>query len=115
MSATLSPSFPDSAPDRTPAGAAIRFEAVEKVWLRRDGGSFAALKGVTLDVPAGAIRAKTGWISEVYSLAGYMNLPSGGQLTFAFFVVGTVQPANREQLDAISAAAYRCGEQLADW
>lgn len=73
------------------------------------------LQGRLGDVPAGAIRAKTGWINEVYSLAGYMNLPSGGQLTFAFFVVGTVQPANREQLDAISAAAYRCGEQLADW
>jgi len=66
-------------------------------------------------VPAGAIRAKTGFIDDVYGLAGYLTGPDGEQLTFAFFVVGRVAPANRDSLDSLTAAAYGCGARLAGW
>lgn len=66
-------------------------------------------------VPGGAIQAKTGWINEVYALAGYMTAADGSTLTFAFYVVGQVTPANRDVLDQITAQAYACGSGLADW
>ncbi|MFD0997390.1 D-alanyl-D-alanine carboxypeptidase/D-alanyl-D-alanine-endopeptidase (penicillin-binding protein 4) [Pseudoclavibacter chungangensis] len=72
------------------------------------------LPGTTV-VPPGAIDAKTGWIEEVYGLAGYMTLESGRTLTFAFYVVGPVSLANRDVLDSIASQAYGCGEELADW
>lgn len=69
----------------------------------------------TSGVPGGAIRAKTGFINEVYGLAGFIDAADGAKLTFAFYVVGTVSPANRDVLDAIAADVYRCGGALADW
>ncbi|WP_181062626.1 D-alanyl-D-alanine carboxypeptidase/D-alanyl-D-alanine-endopeptidase [Pseudoclavibacter sp. RFBG4] len=69
----------------------------------------------SLGVPPGAITAKTGWINEVYGLAGYMTAADGSRLTFAFFVVGAVTPANRDALDTIAARAYSCGASLANW
>lgn len=66
-------------------------------------------------VPGGAIQAKTGWIDEVYALAGYMTAADGSTITFAFYVVGQVTPANRDVLDQIAAQAYACGASLADW
>ncbi|MBF4552250.1 D-alanyl-D-alanine carboxypeptidase/D-alanyl-D-alanine-endopeptidase [Pseudoclavibacter sp. VKM Ac-2888] len=69
----------------------------------------------SLGVPPGAITAKTGWINEVYGLAGYMTAADGSRLTFAFFVVGAVTPANRDALDSIAARAYSCGASLANW
>ncbi|MBS3178587.1 MULTISPECIES: D-alanyl-D-alanine carboxypeptidase/D-alanyl-D-alanine endopeptidase [unclassified Pseudoclavibacter] len=68
-----------------------------------------------LGVPPGAITAKTGWINEVYGLAGYLTAADGSRLTFAFFVVGTVTPANRDALDTIAARTYSCGASLANW
>ncbi|WP_424463520.1 D-alanyl-D-alanine carboxypeptidase/D-alanyl-D-alanine endopeptidase [Pseudoclavibacter helvolus] len=68
-----------------------------------------------LGVPPGAITAKTGWINEVYALAGYVTAADGSRLTFAFFVVGAVTPANRDALDAIAARTYSCGASLANW
>src|SRR5690606_27351931 len=52
-------------------------------------------------VPGGAIRAKTGWIEEVYGLAGFIDAADGTKMTFAYYVVGTVQIANRDVLDSI--------------
>lgn len=69
----------------------------------------------SLGVPPGAITAKTGWINEVYGLAGYMTAADGSKLTFAFFVVGAVTPANRDALDTIAARTYSCGASLANW
>lgn len=69
----------------------------------------------SLGVPPGAITAKTGWINEVYGLAGYLTAADGSKLTFAFFVVGAVTPANRDALDAIAARTYSCGASLANW
>lgn len=66
-------------------------------------------------VPGGAIRAKTGWIEEVYGLAGFIDTADGTKLTFAYYVVGAVQIANRDVLDSIAAATYECGGQLTDW
>ena len=66
-------------------------------------------------VPGGAIRAKTGFIDDVYGLAGFIAAADGTKLTFAYYVVGKVQVPNRDVLDAIAAATYRCGGLLADW
>lgn len=66
-------------------------------------------------IPPGVIRAKTGWIDEVYGLAGFAHGEDGSEITFAFFVVGRVDPTNRDHLDAIAATVYGCGLRLAGW
>ncbi|GGA70191.1 D-alanyl-D-alanine carboxypeptidase/D-alanyl-D-alanine-endopeptidase [Pseudoclavibacter endophyticus] len=66
-------------------------------------------------VPAASIRAKTGWIDEVYGLAGFIDSADGTRITFAYYVAGPVQISNRDVLDSIAAATYRCGGGLADW
>lgn len=70
-------------------------------------------------VPAGAIRAKTGWIDQVFALAGVAQLADGSRIRFALFVTepaGSSQittPANRDALDAIATAMWNCGTGLA--
>ncbi|KAB1644816.1 D-alanyl-D-alanine carboxypeptidase/D-alanyl-D-alanine-endopeptidase [Gulosibacter chungangensis] len=84
-----------------------------------------ALTGTLKDrlaaVPAGAITAKTGWIDQVYALAGVMEAADGEQLIFAIFVPvanpdgsQTVGIANRNALDAIAAATWDCGGSLSN-
>lgn len=69
----------------------------------------------TSGVPAGSVQAKTGFIDDVYGLAGFLDAADGSRFVFAYYVVGAVQPANRVALDEIAAATYRCGGLLADW
>lgn len=73
-------------------------------------------------VPAGAIAAKTGWIDEVYSLAGVMVTEDGSEIVFAIFTPvstpdGTTRVGidNRNALDAIAAAIWSCGGNLSNY
>ncbi len=73
-------------------------------------------------VPAGEITAKTGWIDEVYALAGVMEAADGRELIFAIFVPVAnpdgsqiVGISNRNALDAVAAAAWSCGGSLSNY
>lgn len=76
--------------------------------------STGTLKDRLPNVPAGAVRAKTGWNDGTYGLAGYMNPNNTDEITFAFYVVGKVQPQNRVALDNAVTAAFGCGVRLSN-
>lgn len=79
------------------------------------------LKDRLFSVPAGSITAKTGWIDQVYALAGVMEAEDGRELIFAIFVPVAnpdgsqlVGISNRNALDAIAAATWACGGSLSN-
>ncbi len=64
----------------------------------------------------GIIRAKTGSIAGVRSLAGVFNDREGNSIVFALNVSGPqVSDRDRDSLDALTEALYDCGENLAHW
>ena len=71
-------------------------------------------------LPAGAVEAKTGWIDDVFGLAGWLASADGAELRFALFVVrpagstAEVGLANRDALDAVVAAMHACGAGLSN-
>ena len=59
---------------------------------------------------AGRVRAKTGTIANVVTLAGIVRDASGRQLLFAFMARGVPDiDAGETSLDAAAAALARCG------
>ncbi len=60
----------------------------------------------------GAVAAKTGWITSAYSLSGIISAADGTTLTFAFSAIGDVDGTARIALDELTAAVYRCGDNL---
>lgn len=63
----------------------------------------------TAQAGAGWVRAKTGTLSGVNSLAGIVTDVDGRVLVFAFLSNGTESGATRPALDAIAAALRTCG------
>jgi len=64
----------------------------------------------------GHVTAKTGWIDTAYTLSGFVDAKDGTRLTFAFYAVGGgIQADAKEALDSITAAVYRCGDELANY
>ncbi|CAD5992592.1 D-alanyl-D-alanine carboxypeptidase/D-alanyl-D-alanine-endopeptidase [Agreia sp. COWG] len=63
---------------------------------------------------AGRVIAKTGWIDTGYTLSGIINAADGTILTFAFFALDNVSDSSKQALDTITAAAYRCGNNLSN-
>lgn len=64
----------------------------------------------------GIVRAKTGSIAGVRSLAGVFNDREGNPIVFALNVSGPrVSDRDRDSLDALTEAIYDCGENLAHW
>lgn len=58
----------------------------------------------------GVVRAKTGTLSRVHALAGYLRTTDGAQLAFAFLVNGAADDyAARLWLDRVTTALSRCG------
>lgn len=90
-------------------------EIVDMLPVNQAKGTLVARLG---GIPAGSVSAKTGWVDYGYGLAGFIWLPNGQHLRIAVYVwkdrggsfVGT---ANRDALDRIVEATYRCGTQLA--
>lgn len=64
----------------------------------------------------GIIKAKTGSIAGVRSLAGVFEDDNGNSLIFSLNISGPrVSDRDREILDALTEAIYDCGENLAHW
>jgi D-alanyl-D-alanine carboxypeptidase/D-alanyl-D-alanine-endopeptidase (penicillin-binding protein 4) len=63
---------------------------------------------------AGQVIAKTGWIDTGYTLAGIIHAADGSTLTFAFFALDDVADSARSALDTVTAAAFRCGNNLSN-
>jgi D-alanyl-D-alanine carboxypeptidase/D-alanyl-D-alanine-endopeptidase (penicillin-binding protein 4) len=69
-------------------------------------------------IPAGAIRAKTGYIGTVYALSGIVTTPEGNKIAFAIFArsapsegyrVGT---GTKQAIDDVVEKLYLCGATL---
>ena len=63
-------------------------------------------------VARGKVHAKTGWIDSANTLGGYIDAADGTKLTFAFYAIGSSRAAALPALDAVTAAAYTCGNRL---
>ncbi|MDN4639206.1 D-alanyl-D-alanine carboxypeptidase/D-alanyl-D-alanine-endopeptidase [Agreia sp. PsM10] len=63
---------------------------------------------------AGRVIAKTGWIDTGYTLSGIITAADGSILTFAFFALDDVSDSSKQALDTVTAAAYRCGNNLSN-
>ncbi|WP_375426765.1 D-alanyl-D-alanine carboxypeptidase/D-alanyl-D-alanine-endopeptidase [uncultured Friedmanniella sp.] len=62
------------------------------------------------EVGRGVVRAKTGTLSEVHALAGYLRTADGSQLAFAFVVNDAKNDyVAQVWLDRVGAALSRCG------
>lgn len=62
----------------------------------------------------GAVHAKTGWIDDGYSLAGVIDAADGTRLTFAVYALGDVTDDAKQAIDALTAAYWDCGDNLAN-
>lgn len=63
---------------------------------------------------AGAVTAKTGFITDVYTLSGLMTAADGSRLAFSLYALGPVGDAARPALDTLTTAIYRCGNNLSN-
>lgn len=61
------------------------------------------------------VHAKTGSISGVRSLAGYIFAEDGSNLAFAFFSLGQVGDQTRGYLENLVTGVYGCGGNLGDF
>ena len=62
----------------------------------------------------GSVFAKTGWIDTGYTLAGIIHAADGTPLTFAVYALGDVGDNAKQAIDTITAAFYRCGNNLSN-
>ena len=60
----------------------------------------------------GFVTAKTGWIRTGYTLAGFLENPSEGNLIFTVYNLGDVTTDNREAMDDLVMGFYDCGQNL---
>lgn len=65
-------------------------------------------------VAAGAVFAKTGWITTAYTLSGIVHAADGTALTFALYALGDVRGSAKQAIDTIAAGFYRCGDNLSN-
>jgi len=60
----------------------------------------------------GHVFAKTGWIKNGYTLAGYIKPKDGSVLTFAVYALGNVDESAKLAIDNLVTGFYRCGLKL---
>ncbi|TDW30612.1 D-alanyl-D-alanine carboxypeptidase/D-alanyl-D-alanine-endopeptidase [Cryobacterium psychrophilum] len=65
-------------------------------------------------VADGAVFAKTGWITNGYTLAGVIHSADGTPLTFAVYALGNVRDNAKQAIDTITTAFFRCGDNLSN-
>ena len=62
----------------------------------------------------GKVHAKTGWIKNGYTLAGYIDAKDGTRLTFAVYALGNVTDKAKTAIDNLVTGFYRCGDTLSN-
>ena len=65
-------------------------------------------------VADGSVFAKTGWIDTGYTLSGIIHASDGTPLTFAVYALGDVGDDAKTAIDLLTAAFYRCGDDLSN-
>lgn len=63
----------------------------------------------------GQVRAKTGWISGAYALAGQIDTKRGGRTYFVVVARGKVDSSAMAAIDNVVASMYSCGTNLASF
>jgi len=90
--------------------------AVEKQSLPvagESGSLQSRFKGKNVDAD-GHVFAKTGWIKNGYTLAGYTNAKDGSTLLFVVYALGPkANDSAKDAIDNLVTGIYRCGASLA--
>ena len=94
-------------PERVPLLNSLAIAGETGSLQRRFGGD-SSVRGI--------VKAKTGSIAGVRSLAGIFDDEEGNSIVFSLNVSGPrVSDRDRDSLDALTEALYDCGENLAHW
>lgn len=79
-----------------------------------ESGSLSArFKGELKDA-VGQVHAKTGWIKNGYTLAGYITARDKSNLLFAIYALGNVKDDAKDAIDKLATDFFRCGLQLSN-
>jgi D-alanyl-D-alanine carboxypeptidase/D-alanyl-D-alanine-endopeptidase (penicillin-binding protein 4) len=79
-----------------------------------ESGSLSARFGGDLKDAVGQIHAKTGWIKNGYTLAGYITARDKSNLLFAIYALGDVKDDAKDAIDKLATGFFRCGSQLSN-
>jgi D-alanyl-D-alanine carboxypeptidase/D-alanyl-D-alanine-endopeptidase (penicillin-binding protein 4) len=79
-----------------------------------ESGSLSARYKGDLKDAVGQIHAKTGWIKNGYTLAGYITARDKSNLLFAIYALGNVKDDAKDAIDKLATDFFRCGAQLSN-
>jgi D-alanyl-D-alanine carboxypeptidase/D-alanyl-D-alanine-endopeptidase (penicillin-binding protein 4) len=79
-----------------------------------ESGSLSARFGGDLKDAVGQVHAKTGWIKNGYTLAGYITARDKSNLLFAMYALGDVKDDAKDAIDKLATAFFRCGSKLSN-
>ena len=79
-----------------------------------ESGSLSARFGGDLKDAVGQVHAKTGWIKNGYTLAGYITARDKSNLLFAIYALGNVKENAKDAIDKLATDFFRCGAQLSN-
>ena len=79
-----------------------------------ESGSLSARFKGDLKDAVGQVHAKTGWIKNGYTLAGYITARDKSNLLFAIYALGNVKDDAKDAIDKLATDFFRCGVQLSN-
>jgi D-alanyl-D-alanine carboxypeptidase/D-alanyl-D-alanine-endopeptidase (penicillin-binding protein 4) len=79
-----------------------------------ESGSLSARFGGDHKDAVGQVHAKTGWIKNGYTLAGYITARDKSNLLFAIYALGNVKENAKDAIDKLATDFFRCGAQLSN-
>ena len=79
-----------------------------------ESGSLSARFTGDLKDAVGQVHAKTGWIKNGYTLAGYITARDKTNLLFAIYALGNVKDDAKDAIDKLATGFFRCGAQLSN-
>ena len=79
-----------------------------------ESGSLSARYKGDLKDAVGQVHAKTGWIKNGYTLAGYITARDKSNLLFAIYALGNVKDDAKDAIDKLATDFFRCGLQLSN-
>jgi D-alanyl-D-alanine carboxypeptidase/D-alanyl-D-alanine-endopeptidase (penicillin-binding protein 4) len=79
-----------------------------------ESGSLSARFKGDLKDAVGQVHAKTGWIKNGYTLAGYITSRDKTNLLFAIYALGNVKDDAKDAIDKLATGFFRCGAQLSN-